>query len=131
MKRKSIFAVMVALLFMCMFCGGAEPVAKLPRLVDFGAKKCIPCKKMAPLLVELSREYSGIMTVEFIDVWEKENVVKADKYNISSIPTQIFFSADGKELWRHEGFIAKADILKQWKLLGYDLAAMKKARDDK
>lgn len=103
----------------------AEPAAKLPKLVDLGAKKCIPCKKMAPILDELTSEYAGIMDVEFIDVWQEENVPKAQKYGIESIPTQIFLDADGKELWRHEGFISKEDILEKLKSLGYDLIKMK------
>jgi thioredoxin 1 len=34
------------------------------------------------------------------------------------IPTQIFFDADGKELFRHEGFFSKEDILAKWKEFG-------------
>lgn len=104
----------------------AATTQKLPKLLDLGAKKCIPCKKMAPILEELTTEYIGIMDVEFIDVWQKENAVKAQKYGIESIPTQIFFDADGKELWRHEGYISKEDILAKWKALGYDLENLKK-----
>jgi thioredoxin 1 len=100
-------------------------IVKLPKLLDLGAKKCIPCKMMAPILEELTKEYAGVMDVEFIDVWLKENAEKAQKYNIQSIPTQIFFDADGKELWRHEGFISKEDIFKQWKTLGYDFEKIK------
>lgn len=103
--------------------------AKLPKLVDLGAKKCIPCKKMAPILDELTKEYQGIMVVEFIDVWEKENVPKAQQYGIQSIPTQIFLDIDGKELWRHEGYISKEDILSKWKELGYDVEKLKKEKE--
>jgi thioredoxin 1 len=34
------------------------------------------------------------------------------------IPTQIFFDAEGRELFRHTGFLAKEDILAKWKELG-------------
>ena len=50
--------------------GAAGPRAAVPRLVDLGAGKCIPCKKMAPILEELKKEYAGRMEVEFIDVWK-------------------------------------------------------------
>jgi thioredoxin 1 len=93
----------------------------LPKLVDLGAKKCIPCKLMAPILEELKKEYAGKLDVEFIDVWEKENAKKGEEYGIKIIPTQIFFSAKGKELWRHEGYISKNDILEKWKELGVNL----------
>lgn len=89
----------------------APPVdAKLPRLVDLGAKKCIPCKKMAPILDALRDQYAGRLKVEFIDVWENRSA--AQPYGIRVIPTQILYDRDGKELWRHEGFISKEDLQK-------------------
>ena len=95
--------------------------APLPRLVDLGAGKCIPCKKMAPILEELRREYAGRMEVEFIDVWKDPDAGKA--YGIEMIPTQIFFDASGKELDRHTGFMGKEDILAKWKELGVEFKA--------
>ena len=91
----------------------------LPRLVDLGADKCIPCKMMAPILEELKKEYAGTFNVEFIDVWKKPD--EAKKYGIKIIPTQIFFDASGKELFRHEGFFSGEDILKKWKELSVDI----------
>jgi thioredoxin 1 len=93
--------------------------AARPRLVDLGATKCIPCKKMAPILDELKEEYVGRLDVEFIDVWQNRDA--AGQYGIESIPTQIFFDSAGKELYRHQGFFAKDDILKKWRELGIDL----------
>ncbi len=98
--------------------------AKLPRLVDLGADKCIPCKMMAPVLEELKKEYAGKLRVEFIDVWKNKDA--GEPYGIKLIPTQIFFDASGKELWRHEGFMAKKDILAKWKELGVDLGTPKR-----
>ncbi len=95
--------------------------AQTPKLLDLGSKACIPCKMMAPILEELTKEYAGRLQVEFIDVWIKENAAKGKEYGIKAIPTQIFFAPDGKELWRHEGFISKEDILAKWKELGFDL----------
>jgi thioredoxin 1 len=86
-----------------------QPVAaKLPRLVDLGADKCIPCKKLAPILKELRKEYEGRLRVEVIDVWK--DPAAGTPYNIRLIPTQILYDPDGKELWRHEGFISKQDL---------------------
>lgn len=100
---------------------GQEPAMKkpLPRLVDLGAGKCVPCKKMAPILETLKKEYAGRMNVEFIDVWENPNA--GDLYGIQMIPTQIFYDASGTELFRHEGFYSREDILGKWKELGVDL----------
>jgi thioredoxin 1 len=99
----------------------AADAPPLPRLVDVGAGQCIPCKQMKPILEELTREYAGQMEVTFIDVWE--NKAAGEPYRIRMIPTQIFFSAERKELFRHEGFISKKDILAKWKELGVDLKA--------
>ena len=95
--------------------------AKMPRLLDLGAGKCIPCKAMAPILEDLKKTFERRLSVEFIDVWKNQD--EATKYKISMIPTQIFFDADGKELFRHEGFFSKEEILAKWKDLGFEFPA--------
>ena len=107
------------LVLMVGFVLRAADAPALPRLVDLGAGKCIPCKQMKPVLAELTQEYAGQFEVVFIDVWE--NKAAGEPYGIRLIPTQIFFAADGKELARHEGFMAKKDILAKWKELGIAL----------
>ena len=96
--------------------GDISTAAKLPRVVDLGAGKCKACKDLAPILEELKKEYAGRVKVEFIDVWE--NPKAGDPYDIRTIPTQVFFDADGKEVWRHEGFLAKAEFVAKFKELG-------------
>ena len=88
----------------------AQPASAptLPRLVDLGADKCIPCKKLAPILEELRKEYQGKLSVEFIDVWK--NPKAGEPYKINLIPTQILYDHDGNEVWRHEGFISREDL---------------------
>jgi len=87
-----------------------------PVVIDLGARHCIPCKKMAPILESLSSEYQGRASVLFIDV--NEDQAAALKFRIQMIPTQIFFDAKGKEIKRHIGFIDKGDILKELKSAG-------------
>jgi thioredoxin 1 len=115
---KNILTTIVA--FWAVATWAAES-AKLPKLVDLGADKCIPCKAMAPILKDLKAEFAGRMDVEFIDVWKDPKPGKA--YKIKLIPTQIFFDASGKERFRHEGFFGKEDILAKWKELGVDVKA--------
>jgi thioredoxin 1 len=93
----------------------------LPRLVDLGAGKCIPCKLMAPILEELKSNTVGRLEVQFIDVWKNPDA--GAPYAIRMIPTQIFYGAGGKELFRHEGFFSLEDILAKWKELGVELAS--------
>jgi len=94
----------------------------VPKMVDLGSKSCIPCKLMAPILEDLKRQYAGKMEIQFIDVSVRENLPKAKQYNIRMIPTQLFLDADGKELWRHEGFISGFGILDKFRELGYAFA---------
>lgn len=98
---------------------GANPQAALPRLVDLGAGKCIPCKMMEPILDELREEYRGKLEVVFIDVWQ--NPKEKERYGIQLIPTQIFYDPSGRELYRHEGFFSLEDILAKWKEFGIEL----------
>jgi len=73
---------------------------------------------MAPILDEMKETFAGKLTVEFIDVRKDKEAVK--RYGIQVIPTQIFFDPDGKELFRHQGFYSREDILAKWKELGYE-----------
>jgi len=91
----------------------------LPRLLDLGASGCLPCRLMKPILRELRQEYEGSLVVEVIDVWE--NPAMGKKYNVRAVPTQIFFDASGKELYRHMGFMTKRDILNTFERLGIKL----------
>jgi thioredoxin 1 len=94
-----------------------NPAAKkLPRVVDLGADKCKACKELAPILEELRKEYDGRVIVEFIDVWKDPKA--GTPYKISAIPTQVFFDADGKEVWRHVGFLPKTDFVAKFAELG-------------
>lgn len=87
-----------------------------PTIADFGARTCIPCKKMAPILEELSRELKGKANVTFTDVWA--NPKQAEEYRIQMIPTQVIFDGKGREVNRHMGFIDKADMIKELKKAG-------------
>ncbi len=94
-----------------------ESDAALPRLLDLGADKCVPCKMMAPILEELRETYEGELDVVFIDVWKDRSA--GEQYGVRVIPTQIFFAPDGSELFRHQGFLSREDILAKWFELGY------------
>lgn len=97
----------------------SEATRDRPRLLDIGSTRCIPCKAMAPILEELKSTYRGTLAVDFIDLLEDSDA--AETYGISTIPTQIFFDASGKELFRHEGFYSRDDILSKWRELGVEL----------
>ncbi|MHB8773107.1 MAG: thioredoxin family protein [Syntrophales bacterium] len=93
-----------------------SPVKGMVTMVDLGAKKCIPCKMMAPILAKLEKEYSGRAAVVFFDVWE--DPAPAKRFGIRTIPTQIFFDKEGKEVYRHEGFLGEQEIVQRFKDMG-------------
>ena len=94
-------------------CFAASPVPEVPvkgmvTMVDIGAKACIPCKMMMPVMEEVEKEYKGTASILLIDVWENRD--QGAKFGLKLIPTQIFYDKDGKETYRHEGFMDKDAI---------------------
>jgi thioredoxin 1 len=87
----------------------------LPRMVDVGSDKCIACREMAPILAKLKTEYAGRAEIVFIDIWKNSN---GGDYGVRVIPTQIFFDRQGREVWRHEGFLPRDEIVAKLRQLG-------------
>ena len=79
-----------------------------PTLAEFGWRTCIPCKAMKPILEELAVENKGKVNVIIVEVYDHEDL--SMRYNIRGIPTQIFFDKNGKEVYRHAGYLAKENI---------------------
>ena len=92
------------------------PVPGMVTMVDIGAKECIPCKMMIPIMAELEKEYKDRAAIVFIDVWVNRGA--GEKYGIKIIPTQIFYDAKGKEMLRHEGVLQKEAIIAELTKLG-------------
>ena len=99
------------------FAAAADvPVKGMVTMVDLGAGECIPCKMMAPILIKLEKQYAGKAAVVFLDVWKDR--APAKRFGIRAIPTQIFFDKDGKEVYRHEGFLSEEEIIRRFKDMG-------------
>jgi len=92
------------------------PVKGMPTMLDLGADRCRPCKMMVPVLEKVEKKYKGKAAIVFIDVWKDK--APAKRFGIRAIPTQIFFNAEGKEVYRHEGFMGEADIDKVFHRMG-------------
>jgi thioredoxin-like negative regulator of GroEL len=88
----------------------------LPKLLDFGRGKCIPCKAMAPVLKELSEEYKERVIIKIIEIDQDPNLTRANRIRL--IPTQIFFDAKNQEIYRHEGFMGKKQIKAMFQKMG-------------
>jgi thioredoxin 1 len=89
----------------------AIPRPGMVTMVDLGARSCIPCKMMMPILEEVKKEYEGKAAVIFVDVYQ--NPAESKRFKISIMPTQIFFDKKGQEITRHLGFMSKKDIVEQ------------------
>ena len=97
---------------------GEVPAKGMVTMVDLGATTCIPCKMMAPIMKKLERTYEGKAAISSIDV--RKHPREARKFGIRVIPTQIFFNKEGKEVYRHEGFMSEAAIIRQFKKMGVE-----------
>jgi len=98
---------------------GSPASGDLPRVLDIGSQSCIPCRTMMTELDRLGTMTAGRLAIEFIDVNEDPSAAQA--YGIRVIPTQIFLSETGEELWRHEGVISAEDMVARWSGLGYQV----------
>jgi len=87
-----------------------------PTMVEFGAKGCVPCDMMQPILDNLKKKFPDRLNVVFVHVGE--NQVLGARYGIRSIPVQVFFDQNGQEVSRHVGFYAEKEVLKQLAKLG-------------
>jgi len=89
-----------------------------PVVTDFGRGTCVPCKMMEPILKKLRKDYEGRASVLILDVGKYASLSR--KYGVRIIPTQIFFDATGKEVYRHQGFMPEEDIVVQLKKMGVE-----------
>jgi thiol-disulfide isomerase/thioredoxin len=81
-----------------------------PTLIEFGAAGCVPCDMMQPILDKLRKEFPARLNVVFVHVGEEK--VLAARFGIRAIPVQVFYDRDGKEVFRHEGFLAEPEVRK-------------------
>lgn len=85
-------------------------------MINPGAGTCIPCKMMAPIIEKLEKDYRGKAAILFVDINEDREQAKA--FGIRAIPTQILFDRDGREVYRHTGFLSEKAIVQRLERMG-------------
>ncbi|PKL39750.1 MAG: thioredoxin [Spirochaetae bacterium HGW-Spirochaetae-1] len=71
-----------------------EYAGDLPAVIDFYADWCGPCKMVAPVLEELSREYEGKVNIYKVNTEQERDLAAA--FGISSIPSILFIPMNDK-----------------------------------
>lgn len=79
-----------------------------PMVVDFSATWCPPCQALKPVFAKLTKEYEGRITMVTVDV--DENNEMAAKFNVQSIPTIIYFDAEGNQVNRTQGLLPEEEL---------------------
>jgi thioredoxin 1 len=128
MKRLNKYLMMASLLTFAFACSGqdtdttkvgvnqklnkdkSDTLKAMITFVELGSVKCIPCKKMQPVMKAIEEKYGDQIEVIFYDVWKSDQRKYGEEYDIRLIPTQVFLDKDGKEIFRHEGFFPEESI---------------------
>lgn len=77
-------------------------------IVDFFATWCVPCQMMSEVLCDTEKEYEDVIEVFKVDI--DENQETAIRYDVTSMPTLVFFK-DGEEVERKIGYIEKEELV--------------------
>ena len=87
---------------------GVENPQHLPVLLEFSLDICIPCRRMKPILEQVTKEYQGMLLVKILEIEDYPYLVR--QFDIRVVPTQIFLDSQGKVFRRHEGFLDKGPL---------------------
>lgn len=95
-----------------------QPDGDLPLLVEVGGTECEACKAMSPVLEAIRREYAGRVRVERVDF--KKQPRAAEFYGVRQIPTQIVYEPNGREVFRHLGFLPREKAVEALRKAGLE-----------
>lgn len=80
----------------------------VPAIIDFYADWCGPCKMVAPILEELSKEYEGKVKIYKVDTEVEQEL--AAVFQIRSIPSMLFIPTGGKQPMMQAGALPKGAL---------------------
>ncbi len=79
-----------------------------PTILAFGMSHCYSCLAMSKVFSEVLEAHPEFQ-IYSIDS-QKERLVSRDIYKLKEMPTQVFFNAEGEEVFRHTGAYKKAVV---------------------
>lgn len=82
--------------------------------LEFGSVGCHSCRQMEDVMETIKQEYGRRVNVVFINVSLKKNRDFVDYFGIATIPTQVLLDKNGKEFFRHSGFLSAEDLSKHF-----------------
>ncbi|GEM_PF-491667 len=88
----------------------------VPILLEYGRGWCKPCKYMKPILEDVARSYGPRAIVSTVDMDANRDLVRT--FRIRMMPTQVFLLPDGREYFRNEGTLERAQIIDVFSKMG-------------
>lgn len=82
--------------------------------LEFGATGCVACRKMENVMEEVKQLYPDKVNVVFFNILQPENVDLMQYYGVVAIPTQILLDKEGREFFRHTGFIETEQLISKF-----------------
>lgn len=83
-------------------------------LLEFGSGTCAVCKQMEPVLEEIRQLKNPKVKVVFLNIMQPENLSQMKYFGISAVPLQIVLNLEGKEIFRHYGYISAPELLSKF-----------------
>ena len=74
----------------------AASTGGLPKVMEFSASWCVPCKKFAPIFGKAKTEYTGKVDFQSYDMDDAAAKAAIDKYDVTSVPTIVMINGAGK-----------------------------------
>ncbi len=96
-------------------------VSGRPRLVELGSDSCANCIAMQQVLTELRAHHPDRLEVVSINLMRHPEQTRV--WRVKFIPTQVFLDGQGRELYRHVGYLPRPAVEERFAALGFPLAA--------
>jgi thioredoxin 1 len=92
-----------------------------PTLVAFGMDTCASCKAMQKVLDELRAAHAGRLRVVTVNVMQEREATA--QWPVRAIPTQVLLDGEGREVYRHLGYLSAPAIRERFAAHGMPLGA--------